>query len=326
MMPVLPGGPGRRTSTRRSTSPCASEHGFRHTASIHSTNVETITRMARAMNCSIFVANGPELRRPRRGRRGLHLVLHRQPVRRRHDPAAHVLARAADHRRRRAADRLTMPPRPPTPRPPPARSSPPSRCSSSTRSPPASRPATRWSSAPRSTSSGPARSTRASTWCSSAARWPTSRRRCEAGREVGGVVPRRRRLPAQRPPGARGRHPRRAPRGRRRGAGRHRDRHRGRDARGRRRRRQGRPRRASWSCASPTASAARATSCSTARWPTWRRRWRSAAGADRPGRPASARSRVIPSSTPRWRENLAARRRASRAPGPGVGGRCSWRA
>jgi len=35
-----------------------SEHGFRHTASIHSTNVETITQMARAMNCSIFVANG----------------------------------------------------------------------------------------------------------------------------------------------------------------------------------------------------------------------------------------------------------------------------
>jgi len=37
------------------------EHGFRHTASIHSTNVETITHMARAMNCSIFVANGPNL-------------------------------------------------------------------------------------------------------------------------------------------------------------------------------------------------------------------------------------------------------------------------
>ena len=35
-----------------------SEHGFRHTASIHSTNVDTITRMAKAMNCSIFVANG----------------------------------------------------------------------------------------------------------------------------------------------------------------------------------------------------------------------------------------------------------------------------
>jgi acyl-CoA reductase-like NAD-dependent aldehyde dehydrogenase len=36
-----------------------SEHGFRHTASIHSKNVATITRMARAINCSIFVANGP---------------------------------------------------------------------------------------------------------------------------------------------------------------------------------------------------------------------------------------------------------------------------
>ncbi|MCP3974166.1 MAG: aldehyde dehydrogenase family protein [bacterium] len=34
------------------------EHGFRHTAGIHSTNVDSITRMARAMNCSIFVANG----------------------------------------------------------------------------------------------------------------------------------------------------------------------------------------------------------------------------------------------------------------------------
>jgi acyl-CoA reductase-like NAD-dependent aldehyde dehydrogenase len=36
-----------------------SEHGFRHTASIHSTNVQTITKMALAMNCSILVANGP---------------------------------------------------------------------------------------------------------------------------------------------------------------------------------------------------------------------------------------------------------------------------
>ena len=37
------------------------EHGFRHTASIHSTNVDTITRMARAMNCGIFVTNGPNV-------------------------------------------------------------------------------------------------------------------------------------------------------------------------------------------------------------------------------------------------------------------------
>jgi aldehyde dehydrogenase len=38
-----------------------SEHGFRHSASIHSTNVDTITDMAREMNCSVFVANGPNI-------------------------------------------------------------------------------------------------------------------------------------------------------------------------------------------------------------------------------------------------------------------------
>jgi propionaldehyde dehydrogenase len=34
------------------------EHGFRHTASIHSKNVERLSRMARIMNCSLFVKNG----------------------------------------------------------------------------------------------------------------------------------------------------------------------------------------------------------------------------------------------------------------------------
>lgn len=58
MMPVMP---VVRVATVEQAIDLAvrSEHGFRHTASIHSTNVETITRMARAMNCSIFVANGP---------------------------------------------------------------------------------------------------------------------------------------------------------------------------------------------------------------------------------------------------------------------------
>jgi aldehyde dehydrogenase len=58
MMPVMP---VTRVSTVDQAIDLAarSEHGFRHTASIHSTNVETITRMALAMNCSIFVANGP---------------------------------------------------------------------------------------------------------------------------------------------------------------------------------------------------------------------------------------------------------------------------
>ncbi len=37
------------------------EHGFCHTAAIYSRNVDTITKMARAMNVSIFTANGPTL-------------------------------------------------------------------------------------------------------------------------------------------------------------------------------------------------------------------------------------------------------------------------
>ncbi|MGH2659052.1 MAG: aldehyde dehydrogenase family protein [Actinomycetota bacterium] len=58
MMPVMP--VARVPNVDQAIDLAAkSEHGFRHTAVIHSTNVETITRMARAMNCSIFVANGP---------------------------------------------------------------------------------------------------------------------------------------------------------------------------------------------------------------------------------------------------------------------------
>ena len=34
------------------------EHGFRHTASIHSLNIARLSRMARVMNCSLFVKNG----------------------------------------------------------------------------------------------------------------------------------------------------------------------------------------------------------------------------------------------------------------------------
>lgn len=34
------------------------EHGFRHTASIHSRNIASLSRMAKVMNCSLFVKNG----------------------------------------------------------------------------------------------------------------------------------------------------------------------------------------------------------------------------------------------------------------------------
>ncbi len=35
------------------------EHGFRHTATMHSKNLDNLSRMARVMDCSIFVKNGP---------------------------------------------------------------------------------------------------------------------------------------------------------------------------------------------------------------------------------------------------------------------------
>jgi aldehyde dehydrogenase len=37
------------------------EHGFRHTASMHSRNIDKLSRMARACDCSIFVKNGPNV-------------------------------------------------------------------------------------------------------------------------------------------------------------------------------------------------------------------------------------------------------------------------
>jgi propionaldehyde dehydrogenase len=60
MMPVMPIARVKDVETAFDLA-VRSEHGFRHTASIHSTNVDAITRMARAMNCSIFVANGPNI-------------------------------------------------------------------------------------------------------------------------------------------------------------------------------------------------------------------------------------------------------------------------
>jgi len=60
MMPVMPVVRVKDVDTAIDLA-VRSEHGFRHTASIHSTNVDTITRMGREMNCSIFVANGPNI-------------------------------------------------------------------------------------------------------------------------------------------------------------------------------------------------------------------------------------------------------------------------
>jgi len=60
MMPVLPVARVRSADEGIDLA-VEAEHGFRHTAAIFSRNVERITRMARQMNVSIFVANAPTM-------------------------------------------------------------------------------------------------------------------------------------------------------------------------------------------------------------------------------------------------------------------------
>jgi len=57
MMPVLPIARVRDASEAIALAKAA-EHGFRHTAVMHSKNLDNLSRMAREMNCSIFVKNG----------------------------------------------------------------------------------------------------------------------------------------------------------------------------------------------------------------------------------------------------------------------------
>jgi acyl-CoA reductase-like NAD-dependent aldehyde dehydrogenase len=58
MMPVLPICRVRNVDEAIDLS-IEAEHGFGHTASMHSKNIEKLSRMAREINCSIFVKNGP---------------------------------------------------------------------------------------------------------------------------------------------------------------------------------------------------------------------------------------------------------------------------
>lgn len=58
MMPVLPIVRVRNAAEGIDMAKKA-EHGFRHTASMYSKNLDNLSRMARAMDCSIFVKNGP---------------------------------------------------------------------------------------------------------------------------------------------------------------------------------------------------------------------------------------------------------------------------
>jgi len=58
MMPVMPVVPVKCADEGIDLAK-ASERGFRHTASMHSRNIANLSRMAREMDCSIFVKNGP---------------------------------------------------------------------------------------------------------------------------------------------------------------------------------------------------------------------------------------------------------------------------
>jgi hypothetical protein len=61
------------------------EHGYGHTAVIHSNNVNTLAKYARTMNTSITVKKRPERRGHGPWRRGLHVLDHCESDRRRHD-------------------------------------------------------------------------------------------------------------------------------------------------------------------------------------------------------------------------------------------------
>jgi acyl-CoA reductase-like NAD-dependent aldehyde dehydrogenase len=58
MMPILPLVRVRDADEAIDLAKLA-EHGFRHTAVMHSKNLDHLSRMAREMDCSIFVKNGP---------------------------------------------------------------------------------------------------------------------------------------------------------------------------------------------------------------------------------------------------------------------------
>jgi acyl-CoA reductase-like NAD-dependent aldehyde dehydrogenase len=60
MMPIMPLARVRNADEGIDLAKKA-EHGFRHTAVMHSKNLDNLSRMARVMDCSIFVKNGPSL-------------------------------------------------------------------------------------------------------------------------------------------------------------------------------------------------------------------------------------------------------------------------
>jgi acyl-CoA reductase-like NAD-dependent aldehyde dehydrogenase len=60
MMPIMPMARARNVDEAIDYAILV-EHGFRHTASMHSRNIDKLSKMARLCDCSIFVKNGPNV-------------------------------------------------------------------------------------------------------------------------------------------------------------------------------------------------------------------------------------------------------------------------
>ena len=60
-MPVMPPGASGHDVDEAIDLAVEVEQGMGHTAMMHSLNIDKLSRMARRINCSIFVKNGPSL-------------------------------------------------------------------------------------------------------------------------------------------------------------------------------------------------------------------------------------------------------------------------
>jgi aldehyde dehydrogenase len=83
------------------------EHGFHHTATMHSLNIDHMAAMARVCNCQHLRQERRLVRRPGPRRRGLHLVHDRQPDRRGPDHRRALHARAPLHAQRSVPVRVS---------------------------------------------------------------------------------------------------------------------------------------------------------------------------------------------------------------------------
>jgi aldehyde dehydrogenase len=81
-----------------------SEHGFRHTAIIHSNDVRNMTRMGRLLDTTLFVKNGPSTAGLGLGGEGYISFSIATPTGEGRDDAAHLHPPAPLHARRRSAD------------------------------------------------------------------------------------------------------------------------------------------------------------------------------------------------------------------------------